>query len=85
MANPFSAVPMSYRVHTDGRWWYANGPGMHSGSAPPCMSTGISRHPARTAESRSRSSRCTGDLMMTICSFAASYTQRNGGRCQRSV
>ena len=24
MANPFSAVPTAYRVHTDGRWWYAN-------------------------------------------------------------
>ena len=24
MANPFSAVPTSYRVHADGRWWYAN-------------------------------------------------------------
>jgi hypothetical protein len=23
MANPFSAVPTAYRVHT-GRWWYAN-------------------------------------------------------------
>ncbi len=24
MANPFSAVPTSYRVHAQGRWWYAN-------------------------------------------------------------
>lgn len=24
MANPFSAVPTSYRVHADGAWWYAN-------------------------------------------------------------
>jgi Alkylmercury lyase len=24
MANPFSAVPTRYRVHADGRWWYAN-------------------------------------------------------------
>jgi hypothetical protein len=24
MANPFSAVPTSYRVHAAGRWWYAN-------------------------------------------------------------
>jgi hypothetical protein len=24
MANPFSAVPTSYRVQADGRWWYAN-------------------------------------------------------------
>ena len=24
MANPFSAVPTNYRVHADGRWWYAN-------------------------------------------------------------
>jgi len=24
MANPFSAVPTSYRVHADERWWYAN-------------------------------------------------------------
>jgi hypothetical protein len=24
MANPFSAVPTSYRVHACGRWWYAN-------------------------------------------------------------
>ena len=24
MANPFSAVPTPYRVHADGRWWYAN-------------------------------------------------------------
>jgi hypothetical protein len=24
MANPFSAVPTSYRVHAGGRWWYAN-------------------------------------------------------------
>jgi hypothetical protein len=24
MANPFSAVPTAYRVHADGRWWYAN-------------------------------------------------------------
>ncbi len=24
MANPFSAVPTSHRVHADGRWWYAN-------------------------------------------------------------
>ena len=24
MANPFSAVPSAYRVHADGRWWYAN-------------------------------------------------------------
>ncbi len=23
MANPFSAVPTAYRVHADGRWWYA--------------------------------------------------------------
>jgi hypothetical protein len=24
MANPFSAVPTAYRVHAEGRWWYAN-------------------------------------------------------------
>jgi hypothetical protein len=24
MANPLSAVPSAYRVHADGRWWYAN-------------------------------------------------------------
>jgi Alkylmercury lyase len=24
MANPFSAVPTAYRVHTKDRWWYAN-------------------------------------------------------------
>lgn len=24
MANPFSAVPTAYRVHADGRWWFAN-------------------------------------------------------------
>jgi hypothetical protein len=24
MANPFSAVPTTYRVHADGRWWYGN-------------------------------------------------------------
>jgi hypothetical protein len=24
MANPFSAVPTSFRVHADGRWWFAN-------------------------------------------------------------
>jgi len=24
MANPFSAVPTSYRVRAGGRWWYAN-------------------------------------------------------------
>jgi hypothetical protein len=24
MANPFSAVPTSFRVHAGGRWWYAN-------------------------------------------------------------
>jgi Alkylmercury lyase len=24
MANPFSAVPTSFRVHAAGRWWYAN-------------------------------------------------------------
>ena len=24
MANPFSAVPTSYRVEASGRWWYAN-------------------------------------------------------------
>jgi hypothetical protein len=24
MANPFSAVPTSYRVHAAGRWWYAS-------------------------------------------------------------
>ena len=24
MANPFSAVPTSYRVRTGNRWWYAN-------------------------------------------------------------
>ena len=24
MANPFSAVPTSYRVHAGGAWWYAN-------------------------------------------------------------
>jgi hypothetical protein len=24
MANPFSAVPTSYRVRARGRWWYAN-------------------------------------------------------------
>ena len=24
MANPFSAVPTSYRVSAGGRWWYAN-------------------------------------------------------------
>ena len=24
MASPFSAVPTSYRVQADGRWWYAN-------------------------------------------------------------
>jgi Alkylmercury lyase len=24
MAHPFSAVPTDYRVHADGRWWYAN-------------------------------------------------------------
>ena len=24
MANPFSAVPTSYRVHARGSWWYAN-------------------------------------------------------------
>jgi hypothetical protein len=24
MANPFSAVPTAFRVHADGRWWYAN-------------------------------------------------------------
>ncbi len=24
MAAPFSAVPTAYRVHADGRWWYAN-------------------------------------------------------------
>jgi len=24
MANPFSAVATPYRVHADGRWWYAN-------------------------------------------------------------
>lgn len=24
MANPFSGVPTPYRVHADGRWWYAN-------------------------------------------------------------
>ena len=24
MANPFSAVPTTYRVRADGRWWYAN-------------------------------------------------------------
>ncbi|MBI5158345.1 MAG: hypothetical protein HZA58_10120 [Acidimicrobiia bacterium] len=23
MANPFSAVPTAYRVHADGRWWFA--------------------------------------------------------------
>jgi hypothetical protein len=24
MANPFSAVPTRFRVHTLGRWWFAN-------------------------------------------------------------
>jgi hypothetical protein len=24
MANPFSAVPTSFRVHADARWWYGN-------------------------------------------------------------
>ena len=24
MLNPFSMVPTAYRVHTGGRWWYAN-------------------------------------------------------------
>jgi hypothetical protein len=24
MANPFSAIPTAYRVHGDGRWWFAN-------------------------------------------------------------
>jgi len=24
MANPFSAIPTSFRVHADNRWWYAN-------------------------------------------------------------
>jgi len=24
MANPFSATPTAYRVHADGRWWFAN-------------------------------------------------------------
>jgi hypothetical protein len=24
MANPFSALPTAYRVHAEGRWWYAN-------------------------------------------------------------
>lgn len=24
MANPFSSVPTSYRVHANDRWWYAN-------------------------------------------------------------
>jgi hypothetical protein len=24
MANPFSAVPTTYRVQADGRWWHAN-------------------------------------------------------------
>jgi hypothetical protein len=24
MANPFSAVPTTYRVHAAGRWWYGN-------------------------------------------------------------
>ena len=24
MANPFSGVPTPYRVHADGRWWFAN-------------------------------------------------------------
>ena len=24
MVNPFSAVPTSYRVQADGRWWYGN-------------------------------------------------------------
>ena len=24
MAAPFSAVPTPFRVHADGRWWYAN-------------------------------------------------------------
>jgi hypothetical protein len=24
MANPFSAVPTPFRVHADGRWWFAN-------------------------------------------------------------
>lgn len=24
MLNPFSAVPSAYRVHAQGRWWYAN-------------------------------------------------------------
>ena len=24
MANPFAAQPTAYRVHADGRWWYAN-------------------------------------------------------------
>ena len=24
MANPFSAVPTTYRVHADRRWWFAN-------------------------------------------------------------
>ena len=24
MLNPFSAIPSAYRVHADGRWWYAN-------------------------------------------------------------
>ncbi len=24
MANPFSGVPTAFRVHADGRWWFAN-------------------------------------------------------------
>ena len=24
MANPFSAVPTPFRVHANGRWWFAN-------------------------------------------------------------
>lgn len=24
MLNPFSAIPSAYRVHSQGRWWYAN-------------------------------------------------------------
>lgn len=24
MLNPFSAIPSAYRVHAQGRWWYAN-------------------------------------------------------------
>lgn len=84
MANPFSAVPTTFRVETGNRVWYANCAWDAFGSAPPSGWMGASSRSAPTATTRLLAASSTASLTIPHCCSAARSQRRSGGTTSSS-